>query len=362
MDYIQNTITAMYESLGIDASVELLGNSIYDYTLSVVLFALLFAAFKVLQVVVIGQLTRLAHKTKTDLDDTFIKMIKSFRPPFYAFLAFWMAFQYLSVHGIAQKVLTSVVVIWAVYQAVIAVGIFVEDILLQKVAKDTDPTTQSALRIISRLVKGVIWGFGILFLLSSLGVNITSLLAGVGIGGIAIAFALQGILSDLFSAFSIYFDKPFKVGDFIIVGDKMGVVRHIGVKSTRLASLFGEEIVLSNQYLTSAQVQNYGKMEERRVTFNLGLTYDTTSEKVKKAVEITRKAIESQELARLDRVHFKEFGDSALILEAVYYETTPDYNVYMDTQEEINFKIKEGFEGEGIEMAFPTQTVHVAKS
>ncbi len=357
MEQLNTLITQMYASVGLDPAAEFLGNSLFDYTLSLIVFLVAYGLFKFIQRVVLVQLARIAEKTPTTLDNTLVKMVRSFRPPFYAFLAFWFAFQFLDVHGFMESALTAVIIIWAVYQVVIVAGIFVEDVLLGTIAKDKDPTTKSALLLLSRLAKGAIWGLGVIMLLSNLGVDVTGLLAGIGIGGIAIAFALQGILSDLFSSFSIYFDKPFEVGDFIIVGDKMGVVERIGVKSTRLRALSGEELVLSNHFLTGAQIQNYKRMQERRVEFHVGVVYSTSTEKMERAIAIIKQAIEEEELARLDRVHFKEFGDSALLLEAVYYEKTADFNAYMDTQQAINFFIKNGFEAEGIEMAFPTRTL-----
>ncbi|GIW68247.1 MAG: hypothetical protein KatS3mg099_195 [Candidatus Parcubacteria bacterium] len=206
------------------------------------------------------------------------------------------------------------------------------------------------------------WGIGIILLLANLGVDVSSLLAGVGIGGIAIAFAVQGILSDLFNSFSIYFDKPFAVGDFVVLPDgKMGTVKHIGLKSTRLTSLTGEEIVVPNSTLTGAVIQNFKRMQERRIAFTLGVEYGTSLEKLQRALEIVREAIEAREEVRFDRVHFKQFGDFALIIEAVYYLQNPDYTFYMDTQQAINFAIKEAFEKEGIAMAFPTQTIYLRK-
>ena len=186
-------------------------------------------------------------------------------------------------------------------------------------------------------------------------------MAGLGIGGIAIAFALQNILSDIFASFSIYFDKPFKVDDFIIIGDDKGVVKKIGIKSTRIQTLQGEELVISNKELTESRVHNYKKMERRRIVFVFGVTYETPTEKVKKIPSIIKDIIEKTELADIDRVHFKEFADFSLNFEVVYYLKTSDYAEYMDTQQEINLAMKEHFEKEQIEFAYPTQTVFVHK-
>ena len=197
--------------------------------------------------------------------------------------------------------------------------------------------------------------------LSNLGYNVTTLVAGLGIGGLAIAFALQKVLEDIFSSVSIYFDKPFEIGDFIIVGEQMGVVKKIGIKSTRIQALQGEEIVISNRELTSVRIQNFKRMEKRRVAFSFGVLYSTSNAKLKKAIEMVKKIVEKAEHADLDRVHFKAFGSSSLDFEVVYYLKSRDYNVYMDTQQEINFAIKEAFEKEKIEFAYPTQTIHLAK-
>ena len=202
---------------------------------------------------------------------------------------------------------------------------------------------------------------GLLLILSNLGFDITTLIASLGIGGVAIALAVQSILSDLFNSLSIYVDKPFTVGDFIIVGDHMGTVQKIGLKTTRIQALQGEEIVISNSELTSSRVRNFKQMQKRRIVFAFGVTYDTSTEKVKKIPEMVKNAIDPLEKAEYDRAHFKNFGDSSLDFEVVYYVLTGDYTEYMDIQQSINLRIMEEFEKEGIEMAFPTRTVHLVK-
>jgi small-conductance mechanosensitive channel len=200
-----------------------------------------------------------------------------------------------------------------------------------------------------------------IFIMSNLGFDVTSLVAGLGIGGIAVALALQSVLSDVFSSFSIYFDKPFQAGDFIIVGQHMGIVKHIGIKSTRIQTLQGEELIISNKELTSARVQNFKKMEKRRITFTFGVTYQTPVKKLKKIPEMVKEIVAKIELADLDRVHFRKYGDFSLNFEVVYYVKIPDYGKYMDTQQEINLALKERFEKEGIEFAYPTQTIFLNK-
>ena len=186
----------------------------------------------------------------------------------------------------------------------------------------------------------------------------------MGIGGIAIAFALQNILADAFSALSIYFDKPFEIGDFVVVGEFSGTVKKIGIKSTRIQLLQGEELVMSNAILTSSSVRNFKKMRKRRIVFGFGVTYDTPSKKLKKIPDIIRDIIDPEKLQyldKLDRVHFSEFGDFSLIFDVVFYMKTQDYMKYKDTQQAINYAIRDAFEKEGIEMAFPTQTIYLQK-
>ncbi|MDH5648033.1 MAG: mechanosensitive ion channel family protein [Gammaproteobacteria bacterium] len=224
---------------------------------------------------------------------------------------------------------------------------------------EKDPASVTTLNVLNFIGKISLWVVILLLVLDNLGVNITALVAGLGVGGIAIALAVQTILSDLFASLSIVLDKPFVVGDFLIVGDLLGSVEHVGLKTTRLRSLSGEQLVFSNSDLLNSRIRNYGRMFERRVSFDLGVTYQTSREKLLIIPEIIREAVEKQEQTRFDRSHFKEYGDSALIYESVYFVLGSDYNQYMDIQQAINLHIHERFEREGIEFAYPTRSVFV---
>jgi len=207
----------------------------------------------------------------------------------------------------------------------------------------------------------LVWVIALAFLLDNLGVEISAIVAGLGIGGIAIALAAQAVLGDLFSYFVIFFDRPFELGDFVIFDDILGTIEHIGIKTTRIRSLGGEQIVVSNSLLTGAKLRNYKRMAERRVVFSFGVTYDTGADKLRAIPELVRRIVESEEQTRFDRAHFKAYGSSSLDFEVVYYVLNPDYAVYMDIQQRINLAMYEGFAEHGIRFAYPTRTVYLER-
>jgi small-conductance mechanosensitive channel len=225
-----------------------------------------------------------------------------------------------------------------------------------------DPSTVAAMDLVGFLLRLVVWAAVLLLLLDNLGVNITTLIAGLGVGGIAVALAAQSVLGDLFASLSIVLDKPFVVGDFIAVADFMGSVEHVGLKTTRLRSLSGEQVVFSNTDLLGSRIRNYGRMYERRVVSSIGVTYHTPAAKLRRIPEIIREIVQSQEKIRFDRAHFHKLGDSSLGFEFVYYVLTADYNHYMDVQQNINLALLEKLTEEGVEFAYPTQTVFVSGS
>lgn len=207
-----------------------------------------------------------------------------------------------------------------------------------------------------------VWLVAVIFLLDNLGFKVTTVVAGLGIGGVAVALAGQAILKDLFSYFAILFDRPFEVGDFIAVGDKMGTVERVGVKTTRLRSLSGEQLVFSNADLTDSRVQNFKMMKNRRVAFNIGVTYETPGKKLKEIPGLVEKIIADVEDADFDRAHFHSYGDFSLIYEIIYFVRGNDYKKYMDVQQRINVAIFDEFAKRKIDFAYPTQTVYLPKS
>lgn len=352
--------------------VELWGNTWQGYAEAVFVFAGLWILFWILQKFILFWLEKFTKQTRTDVDDALIRIVRSIKPPVFFVLAVYLAIQTLVFSDAANRWVNAAGLAVVVYQAIVVLQILMDYLLRRKLKQkapeaegETDQdrrNLESALSVMSKIGKVVLWSVGFLFILSNVGVNVSSLIASLGIGGIAVALAAQNILGDLFSSLAIYFDKPFTVGDFIIVGDTMGTVKHIGIKTTRIKSLSGEEIVLPNQELTSARIQNYKRMEERRIAFNVGVTYQTSSDKIAAIPGMIEEIVKDVENVRFDRCHFKSFGDSALIFETVYHVTDSDYAIYMDAQQSINMAIKGRFEAENIDIAYPTQTVYVQKS
>ena len=339
------------------------GNSIDSFITAIAVFLIAFAVFRIFKYFFIGRLKSLFSKTKNQIDDLIINVIDSVGWPFYLYLAFYLAIQFLVLTDTVSTILHYLMIILVIIYTVKAFGKVIDYSTYKIVNKEEDSRKidSSAGHVLSLILKGVVWLLAFLAFVAVLGVNITPAIAGLGVGGIAVAFAMQNILSDLFSSFSIYFDKPFMTGDFIIIGDDMGTVQKIGLKSTRIQTLQGEELVVSNRELTETRIHNYKKMKKRRIVFTFGVTYDTPTKKLEKIPGIVREIMGKIKLADLNRAHFKKFGDFSLDYEVVYYLDSGDYNIYMDTQQEINLKIKERLEKEKIEMAFPTQTIYLKK-
>ena len=304
-----------------------------------------------------------AKKTKTKLDDEILKNVKK---PIYILVIFFGLNYFLWNLTILEQYIDTLSTIFLLFEIFLIAFIItrVTNVFFAWYAERQErkkKTSQHILFIFRGIFNGIIYLIAFFVFLAIRGIDLTGLAIGGAATAIVIGFALQHVLSDFFSAFSIYFDRPFEIGDFIIVGGHAGTVEKIGMKSTRVKLLQGEELILSNRELTTASIRNFKKLRKRRIAFHIGVTYDTPSKKLKKIPDMIRKIIDDIEVTEPDRIHFKEFGDFSLNFEIVYHMKIGDYAKYMDTQQEINFKIREAFEKEGIEMAFPTQTVFLNK-
>ncbi len=341
-------------------NIELWGNSIFEYSVALGVFILFLAVFKVFQVIILKKLKKLSKTTSTDVDDILIEAVQSLKPPFYYFVSLYLILPFLTVKESILGVIKGLLLILIVFQVVKSVLIVV-DYIFEKLAnkKGNDGGVKMAYSYLGTFTKILVWALGLMMVLSNLGVDVTTLVAGLGIGGVAFAFALKGILGDLFSSFVIFFDKPFLIGDNIQVGNVKGEVIKIGIKTTRIKSSGGEEIVMSNESLTSKkELHNFRKLEERKVAFSFGVTYETPPVKLRKIPKLVKEIISAVKETRFDRAHFNRFDDSALNFDIVYYMETNSYKKYLDAQQRINLNILEKFAKEGIEMAYPTQIVY----
>lgn len=336
-----------------------MGNTLQNWLIAGCILIVIFTVLKIILRVAIHKLSKLAAVTDNQIDDLLVDMLKNTK-----FFILLVASAYVASYAITLK--PSIAVLWqkAVILILIlqlglwssaGISFWLGRTIRKRMDQDTSSvTTITFLGFVARLL---LWIIVLLLILDNLGVNITGLVAGLGIGGIAVALALQNVLGDLFASLSIVLDKPFVIGDFVVVDSLSGTIEHIGLKTTRIRSLSGEQLIFSNNDLLKSRVHNYKRMSERRIVFSFGVVYQTPLEKMKAIKEIVGDIIKNEENARLDRVHFKEYGDSSLNFEVVYFVNNPDYNIYMDVQEAINLEIFRRFQQEGIEFAYPTRTI-----
>lgn len=338
------------------------GNTILGYLSALGIFIGGLLAVFVFKRFILIRLKKWADSTHTSIDDLLIKIIQKSILPIAYFGVFYLSLHTLMLSPGFERGLWIALIAWITVFFVMAVIAAVDYGLRLSVKESHDAERrEKQFKGIQGFINFILWSIALVFLLDNMGVKISAVVAGLGIGGIAVALAAQAVLGDLFSYFVIFFDKPFEVGDFIVIGDKMGAVEYIGVKTTRIRALSGEQLVFSNTDLTNSRVHNFKKMERRRVVFKLGVIYQTSAETLKAIPRIVKDIIVEQEDATFDRGHFAAYGDFSLNFEFVYYVIGADYNKYMDIQQAINLTIFEAFEKEKIEFAYPTQTLFVSK-
>lgn len=340
---------------------ELAGRPVGLWLVAVAIAVVTFLVLRLVVRLASRRLARLAAHTSTPIDDGVVSVIGKTSWWLLLVVALFAGSLVIELPGRARTLLNNALVLALLLQlgiwASTALRFTLEHYRQRQLKKD--PASVTALNAIGLLATALLWLAILLLALDNLGFNVTALIAGLGVGGIAVALAVQNILGDLFASLSILIDKPFVVGDFLIIDDYMGSVEHVGLKTTRVRSLSGEQLVFSNSDLLNSRLRNYGRMFERRVAFTIGVTYQTPRDKLKQIPGMMRAAIEAQEHTRFDRSHFAKYGDFSLNFETVYYVLGPDYNLYMDTQQAINLFIHEQFEKAGIEFAYPTQTLLV---
>lgn len=362
-----NVITAMLPEL--TYALPYFGEVNFQLAAAAILtFSALMIFFWLLRMVVLVRLKMIASKIPGTFDDVLVEAVRSIRAWVYTIVSLFAAAQFFELPVVLDKIFTGIFLFTVTWQLIEIAITFINHFVTTYLEKDedgdgvVDANSATASHMVTLLAKIVLWSLGVIFVFSNLGIEVGSLLAGLGIGGIAVAFALQGVLSDLFASFSLYFDKPFRIGDFIVIGTDSGVVENIGIKTTRIRTLQGEELVVSNNELTTARVQNFKKMQERRIVTQFGITYETSQELVKEVPSIVTRIFEALEETRLDRVHFTTFGDSALTFEVVYYVASASYEDYLNIQQAFNFDLMTSFAELGIDFAYPTQMIYTKAS
>lgn len=342
-----------------------LNNRVLDYLISLSVFILGFIVIIIFKNIILKRIKVLAKKSTNSImiNDSLIQNIEKKLTPLLYFVVIYLSLKFLTLNPLLDK---SINVLGLILFTIIIVNFllttFIGGFEIYLSNKETSKSRKQALSGLFTIVKVIVWLIAIFIILDNLGIKVTTLVASLGIGGVAIALASQAILGDLFSYFAIFFDRPFEIDDFIVIGDYLGTVENIGIKTTRIRSLSGEQLVISNTDLTNSRIRNYKRMDKRRVVFKLGVTYETNLQQLKEIPVKIRNIISGINDTVFDRAHFFSYGDFSLIYEVVYYVIGSDYNKYMDIQQEINFKIKEEFEKCGIEFAYPTQTLFINKT
>ncbi len=310
-----------------------------------------------------GRMRRITEKTVSTWDDVGVEIVASCKSVVIFVVLYYILTKPLKAPDFVDRALLVSVVIVSIYQIAIW-GLLVlrnwqGTVLRSRV--QNDPSSSAALGLLYTAVQVVFLTVVVLIGLSTLGINISALLAGLGVGGIAVALAAQNILGDLLASLSIVLDKPFVVGDFIVTGSDRGTVEHIGIKTTRLRSISGEELILSNKDLLESRVQNYKRMWRRRVVQKFGVVYSTPAEVLEKIPEWVKSAVHSHKKLAFDRCHFMAYGESSLDFELVFFVDDPEYNVFMDLQQLVLLELIRKFAVEGVDFAFPSRTIYLDK-
>ncbi|HEU5147461.1 MAG TPA: mechanosensitive ion channel family protein [Chryseosolibacter sp.] len=333
-------------------------NTVGDYLIALAIIVggiIVVLAFKT---VIIHRLQAWAAKTPGTWDDFIVESFSRFVFPILMWTIVYWGIHTLELSDKTERTIRIATSIILTYYFLRLISSVVTTLLKSGVRKREHGEEKiKQLGGLLMVINIIIWFLGLVFLLSNWGIEVTPIIAGLGIGGIAVALAAQNILGDLFGYFVIFFDRPFEAGDFIIVDDKMGTIEYVGIKTTHIRALSGEQIIIGNANLTSSRIHNYKRMLKRRVVFTLNVDYGTPAEKLQRIPAMLKSLIEQEKLVTFDRAHFAAYHDWSLRFEIVYYVLSADFNVYMDIQQRINIGIYQLFETQQIAFALPTRSL-----
>ena len=335
-------------------------NSVREWAIAFAVALVAFLALLLVRFLLVGRLGAQARRTTTELDDILVEIVARTRPYFLAAVAIVVGSRFLVLPSTTDRYFDAAFALVLLVQCGLWGGTAVDLWIHRRAgfrATHGDAASITTMRALGIAAKLVLWTIIFITALDKFGVNVTTLVTGLGIGGVAIALAVQNVLGDLFAALSIVFDKPFDVGDAIAVDQMSGTVERIGLKTTRIRSISGEQIIISNSELLKSRIRNYKRQLDRRVVFTTDVTYDTKPDVIARIPAMIREVVTAQNPVRFDRSHFTQYLDSALRIETVYYVLDADYGRYLDIQQTINLELLRRFAAEEIQFAFPTRTI-----
>lgn len=341
------------------------GNSVQTYIIAAGIAVATFGIASIMRMIIVRRLRRLVAATHTRVDDIAYELVK--KTKFWVLLTLALYLGTLALQLDEDRVTIYQTI--AVAALTLQVGIWITSainamLVAYRHSKEEEGNTSSlgVVTMMALIARFITWVIVAVVIFDNVGVDVTTLVAGFGIGGIAIALAVKNTLSDLLSSLTIMLDRPFEVGDYIVVGDTGGTVENIGIRSTRLRASSGEQLVFGNDDLLTSRIRNMKRMEDRRAVLTLRVGYDTPPDKIERIPDMVQQIVEGRDNVRFDRAHITALGDSALVVEGIYYMTDPSYPLFLDTQQAVNLDIIRAFERDGIPWALPAQTVHVSKS
>ncbi|HEX5580093.1 MAG TPA: mechanosensitive ion channel family protein [Gemmatimonadaceae bacterium] len=361
MQITDGTIERVAETAETALETLYLGNPLRAWLVALGIFLGALAVLVAARWLVTRRLQQIASRTATRVDDYLVAILRRTRYFFLLTVAAAAGIQALQLPNSLGELLAQLARLVVLLQLGLWANEFIT-LYLQRLTSRrtaTDVASVTTINALAMVVRLALWVVVLLVALATFGVDVTALITGLGIAGVAVALAVQNVLGDLLASLSIVLDKPFQVGDSITVDNFTGTVEEIGLKTTRLRSLSGEQLVFSNADLLKARIRNNRRMQERRVVFGFGLDYATPPELVERVPGILRELVEAEPQTRFDRAHFQRFGTSSLDFEVVYYMTTADYAAYMDTQQRINLNLMRRLAAMDVEFAFPTQRLYV---
>lgn len=333
-------------------------NTVQEYLIALGIILIGLVLIRLFKKIILDTAEKFAAKSRTKFDDFIVSSIERFGIPALYYMAIFIGVEYLNLTPRAENILRIATTIVVTFLVIRLVSTIIRKLLRGYVRQRThDEEKVKQISGIMLIINAFVWILGLVFLFDNMGYDVTTVVTGLGIGGIAVALAAQNILGDLFNYFVIFFDRPFEIGDYINVDGKEGTVEVIGIKTTRVRSLTGEQLIFANSDLTNSRIHNYKRMQSRRVSFSIGVTYQTRLEHLKQIPDIIKSIIERQQDVTFGRAHFYEYGESSLNFNIVYFVIDDDYAKYMDIQQAINLALYEEFASLGVEFAYPTRTL-----